>query len=179
MRDLLHTRGPDPWSEMKTKGPLFLILGLLAVQPVSGQRDDVKKIAVMLARNETSMTVGRVRYDLVGTKDLDISDPETLLLRVARVAPNGWAVRVYNPGGQLLMTGVFTDKELSVAEGPFTFYFTNGQVESSGSFERGYKTGVWKRYNSEGVALPERVYGEHAPEKSTFSECWGTLSCKP
>lgn len=157
-----------------------LLVAVLIASPLLAQRDDVNKMKVMLARNETSMTVGRVRYDLVGIDDPTIEDPSTLLLRVTRKAPEGWGVRVYSSeGGILMMTGMFSDEQLTVAEGLFTFYHPNGQVESTGQFHLGAKTGVWKRYTDRGKALSDRVYGEVELATDPIKECSATLSCRP
>lgn len=157
-----------------------LFIAALASTPSIAQRDDVRKMNVMLARNETSMTVGRVRYDLVGRDHPDLEDPGTLLLRVARKAPEGWAVRVYTgQDGRLVMTGTFADDSLTVAHGEFTFYHPNGQVESTGRFEQGVKAGTWHRYDPQGNALPDRIYGHSTVRMDPVQECRSTLSCKP
>lgn len=154
------------------------LFAVLAVAPLSAQRDDVNKMGVMLARGETSMTVGRVRYDLVGADEPDVDKPESLLLRVARAAGSGWSVRVYGHEGILMMTGSYSDDALTVAEGAFVFYHRNGKVESSGNFHMGVKTGVWKRYNQRGDELPERFYDERGNQE-VVKVCGWTMSCRP
>jgi hypothetical protein len=151
----------------------------LVTTPVFAQRDDVNKMTVMLERNETSMTVGRVRYDLVGADVPDLSDPESLLLRVARASENGWYVRVYGHEGILVMTGSYSDEALTIAEGMFTFYHMNGVVESTGPFHLGAKVGVWKRYNERGDPLLDRIYNERDPDVEVMKVCGWTISCRP
>ena len=163
---------------MRCTQHIVTLCAMLAVVAVSAQRDDVKKMDVMLARGETSMTVGRVRYDLVGAEEPDVDEPESLLLRVARVAEQGWSVRVYGHEGILMMTGFYSDEALTVAEGAFVFYHRNGNVESSGEFHMGVKTGVWKRYNQRGDELPERYYNERETEE-VVKVCGWTMSCRP
>jgi len=166
---------------MKQVRPLScLMLAMATALSVAAQRDDVNKMAVMLARDQTSMTVGRVRYDLVGMNHPTLDDPSTLLLRVARKTPEGWSVRVYTgEGGHLIMTGTFSDEALTMAEGVFTFHHPNGQVESTGTFHNGLKTGVWKRYDARGTPLADRVYDNGALTTEPVRECGSTLSCKP
>jgi hypothetical protein len=165
---------------MQTPKALALLVTVLLDTLLFAQRDDVNKMKVMLARNETSMTVGRVRYDLVGIDHPTVSDPSTLLLRVTRRTTEGWGVRVYSSeGGVLMMTGEFSDETLTEADGLFTFYHPNGQVESTGQFHHGAKTGVWKRFTPQGKALSDRVYGEVELATDPIKECSATLSCRP
>jgi hypothetical protein len=159
--------------------PIISLIALLITAPGVAQRDDVNKMAVMLGRNETSMTVGRVRYDLVGADTPDLSDPESLLLRVARASENGWYVRVYGHEGILVMTGSYSDEALTIAEGMFTFYHMNGVVESTGLFHLGAKVGVWKRYNERGDPLLDRIYNERDPDVEVMKVCGWTMSCRP
>ena len=159
--------------------PIISLFALLISAPGAAQRDDVNKMAVMLDRNETSMTVGRVRYDLVGMDKPDLSDPGSLLLRVARASEIGWYVRVYGHEGILVMTGMYSDEALTIAEGVFTFYHMSGVVESTGRFHMGVKVGVWKRYDERGNPLLDRIYNERDPDVEVMNVCGWTISCRP
>lgn len=51
-----------------------------------------------------------------------------------------------------------------VEHGSFTFFHTNGKVESSGMYENGIKVGTWERYTSSGQQKADRYYNpESAP----------------
>lgn len=127
---------------MTAKKLLTFLAFALVSATVRTQRDGLKKVPVMLARNRTSITVGRARYELVGMDHPALDDPSTLLLRVVRKNEDGRSVRVYtSESGILIITGQFSDEHLTVAEGLFTFCYRNGQVESSGLFHQGVKTG--------------------------------------
>lgn len=67
--------------------------------------------------------------------------------------------------GHLQAEGHFLDAGLQVMHGPFVFYYPNGQVESRGAFEHGRKTGLWERFDPEGIPLAERVYDPKAMER--------------
>jgi protein TonB len=60
--------------------------------------------------------------------------------------------------GETFMSGSYIDPKLEIADGNFTYYYANGYKESEGRFKNGYKVGVWKRWNFEGVAKPDRYY---------------------
>lgn len=60
--------------------------------------------------------------------------------------------------GETFMSGAYLDSNLTVPNGDFVYYYANGFKESEGRFRNGYKVGVWKRWNFEGVAKPDRFY---------------------
>lgn len=66
--------------------------------------------------------------------------------------------RIYTMDGVLKAEGRYADAELQVEQGLFVFYFPDGKVESTGNYENGKKSGVWKRYDRWGQALAEKVY---------------------
>ena len=143
------------------------------------QRDDLNKMAVLLAKDQTSMTVGRVRYDLVGTDHPHTSDPSSLFLRVARNKEGGWKVNVYDHTKKLVMTGNYVDEDLTIADGTFTFYYPNGNMESSGQFVLGNKVGVWERFSERGDTLHERYYDDRRATYEVVKKCGWTISCRP
>lgn len=55
--------------------------------------------------------------------------------------------------------------EAILEHGKFTFYYGNGQVESTGYFEQGIKVGSWKRFTLLGDARADRYYN---PESVGF-----------
>jgi hypothetical protein len=70
----------------------------------------------------------------------------------------GHVGRTYTMDGVLKAEGVYADPELTVEHGRFTFYHTNGKVESTGTYRHGLKCGVWERYDRWGRELAEKVY---------------------
>lgn len=66
--------------------------------------------------------------------------------------------RIYSMDGVLKAEGHYADATLNVEQGLFTFYFADGKVESTGLYESGKKSGVWKRYDRWGQELAEKVY---------------------
>lgn len=60
--------------------------------------------------------------------------------------------------GEAFMSGTYVDPKLEIANGDFVYYYANGYKESQGRFKNGYKVGIWKRWNFEGVAKPDRYY---------------------
>ena len=70
----------------------------------------------------------------------------------------GYHVKAYFLTGELKMEGTFTDKDLELKEGQFTYYYQNGQVESAGEYREGAKFGLWKRFDFEGNEKPEKIY---------------------
>lgn len=70
----------------------------------------------------------------------------------------GYKVKAFFLSGELKMEGYYKDKAISVPHGEFTFYYKNGQVESTGDYADGLKTGVWQRYAKDGSEKAEKVY---------------------
>jgi hypothetical protein len=166
-------------SRMELSVPACMLVAVLSALSVQGQRDDVNKLAVLRARGETSLTVGRVRYDMVVAEYANAYLTDMTLLRTARETPDGWAARVYGPNGGLLMTGTFIDRNLRIPQGDFTFYHPNGNEESKGRFCNGGKVGLWQRWDQRGQPLSDRSYPDSCPVDTTGQHCWSTLSCTP
>jgi len=60
--------------------------------------------------------------------------------------------------GGLKMKGRYSSPLMTLEDGHFTYYFANGLKESEGYFTKGEKSGIWKRWDWEGKAKPDRVY---------------------
>lgn len=65
---------------------------------------------------------------------------------------------IYNMDGRLKAEGTYLDEALTIEHGEFVFYHANSKVESHGRYEHGTKSGVWKRFDSAGRPLTEKVY---------------------
>jgi len=161
---------------MKTAKNITIILSLMATSPIWCQREDAHMLTELLASKVTSLTMGNIRYDLVGTDYTATTDRKHALLRIANMEPNGWAVRVLSADGSLLMTGIYADEQLAIANGLFTYFHTNGQMESSGLFQGGLKKGVWFRYTARGDLLAERLYDGLDTEGMMLKEGLATLA---
>lgn len=60
---------------------------------------------------------------------------------------------------KLKMKGTFLLRQQQLMEhGHFIFYYPNGQIESEGMYEYGYKMGAWKRFTAQGDQRPDRFY---------------------
>lgn len=66
--------------------------------------------------------------------------------------------KIYTMDGKVKAEGRFRDAALTIEEGPFTFFHSNGKVESQGTYAMGNKSGVWLRFDPWGNALAEKVY---------------------
>lgn len=91
----------------------------------------------------------------------EISDPEEAeYYREVSASESGlFMVDVYyNPSGKIKMTGSYSDEELKKEEGLFTYYHTNGQVESKGMYSEGVKYGIWERFYWDGGKKEDKFY---------------------
>jgi hypothetical protein len=69
-----------------------------------------------------------------------------------------WSASIRTLDGRMKAKGSYADAWLRIPHGTFTFYYDNGQVECTGAFDNGQRTGVWQRYTEEGRPLTEKVY---------------------
>lgn len=69
-----------------------------------------------------------------------------------------YKARIYTMAGKLKAEGTYSDAQLKVPHGRFTFYHPNGKIESTGDYQMGVKAGVWQRFDNWGMALAEKVY---------------------
>lgn len=92
--------------------------------------------------------------------------------QVVRPTAHGYEVTVRDAQGVIRTTGTYLDAELTQPQGTFHYYHANGQLESTGSYVQGRKTGVWQRFDSQGRPLSERVYGTTDPEQLALELGW-------
>lgn len=78
--------------------------------------------------------------------------------RVVTSAPEGYLVRVTDPGGVVRMVGACLDVLALVLHGPFRYYDQRGTLRAEGSYANGVKTGTWQRYDESGEAMPDKEY---------------------
>ncbi len=70
--------------------------------------------------------------------------------------------RTYSIDGKLRSEGTYLDAQLRVEHGAFTFFHTNGALESRGEYVMGNKSGIWERFTANGDTLAEKIYN-HVP----------------
>jgi hypothetical protein len=73
-------------------------------------------------------------------------------------------VNVYTLGGELVMSGQYTDASLTIQDGLFKYYYANGMKESEGMYSQGTKVGPWKRWDMNGNQKPDRIYPTDSEE---------------
>ncbi len=88
----------------------------------------------------------------------------------------GYEVRLKHDNGALQMIGLYSDQQRTVANGTFSFYHSNGQLESTGNYVNGTKKGIWKRFDANGNALAERVYGVANYRELALELGWETVA---
>jgi hypothetical protein len=69
-----------------------------------------------------------------------------------------YKVVIFRMDNSRLMEGSSLDAFAQKLEGLSFWYHPNGQVSAQGNYERGKKIGIWKRYDSQGNALTDKVY---------------------
>lgn len=69
---------------------------------------------------------------------------------------------------------IFTDNKgnsrdtlILIKSGPYTRYFESGNLECSGYYEKGNKTGTWKYYNTQGKLIRTEQWASGKLNKST------------
>ncbi|NND93659.1 MAG: hypothetical protein HKN45_02275 [Flavobacteriales bacterium] len=81
---------------------------------------------------------------------------------------DGQMVKMYDLADRLRMKGFTEDKRGEIYDGPFEFYYANGNVESRGQYIKNQKVGLWERYDTHGNKLAERMYAAYNPMKQAF-----------
>jgi hypothetical protein len=80
-------------------------------------------------------------------------------LRLQPAGEGAFTGRLLSDDGAVIFEGRYIPwKNTYIEDGLFTFFYPDGKIESSGSYERGARTGVWKRYQPDGSARPNRFY---------------------
>jgi TonB family protein len=150
----VYFRGTLVPKQSSAKIMKLIAKGLWAIFLVLG----VQQIAVAQSRREFLDPQHNVVRDSVTAKFIRI---------VEFKADSLYHVTESYKSGQLSMSGAYLDKELAVAQGPFEFFFANGNKESEGSYKRGNKTGTWKRWDYKGNPKPDKFYPDEFKQRST------------
>ena len=67
---------------------------------------------------------------------------------------------------------MFSDEQLTQANGTFSYYHDNGRLESEGRIVNGVKTGVWTRYDRSGKPKSEKIYDGRTYDEMAVSNGW-------
>lgn len=128
----------------------ILIIALFLVLPEQVEAKQSETNKVTLDENAIWLTASFQQTK----KKKDAMYTAVLVNQVAE----GYFFKVNYLTGELKMEGYYTDAEMTMPNGIFTFYHKNGQVESMGEFADGTKFGIWQRYDSTGRALTNKIY---------------------
>ena len=118
--------------------------------------------------------VNLLRIDNMNSFFLASNDTADVFQREVSAGVDGqYKVQVLAPNGTVKMEGSYSDVKCTVQNGPFTYYYDNGQVSEKGAYAMGTKTGIWQRFDAQGKAMAERVYG---PSWDQIQEQLGLVS---
>ncbi len=108
----------------------------------------------------SASSIGQVNSQLLDAQHRVITDSTKAKFtrEVTTVNDSLYNVSLNFITGETFMSGVYVDPKLEIANGDFVYFYANGKKESQGRFKNGYKVGIWKRWNFEGVAKPDRYY---------------------
>ncbi len=102
-----------------------------------------------------------IRQDMVKADLATVAgkkDKEFFFRNVSIAANGSYEVVIKDKNDRMRMTGSYADVDLQQAQGEFTYYYPNGNVESTGLYVNGAKSGTWLRYHSDGSPRAERNY---------------------
>ncbi len=133
-----------------------LMIAALASIPFSGTTTAQDRFEQPGTPSEQVIRKDRTKADLSTPADRN-ENPS--FDRTATLMEDGtYAVVITDASGNLRMKGSYLDENLKVPHGEFTYYYANGNVESNGRYEKGWKTGIWNRFTEDGSPKAERVY---------------------
>lgn len=151
---------------MRRTLPLLLLLASLSVQARSGDLPSttIRTIHHELLRTpEASFLANTTRYVMVNDRMEDLRTRKQAKREgryIKSITPGriGWCVRVHTLTGRCILEATSLDPTGNVLSGPCTYYDAAGTVRAVGQYERGIKSGTWKRFDARGNELPDKVY---------------------
>jgi len=102
----------------------------------------------------------QVEYLDIQHKLLESSEKAIYMREVKPNSDGSFACKIKYITEETFMIGRYLDRELTLPDGDFQYFYANGVKESEGKFKNGFKVGTWKRWNFEGIAKPDRYYAE-------------------
>ena len=105
--------------------------------------------SIFISGASSAQTDTIVQYFDYGWKKCAADD--AIYYRIAIKTDKGWKTNDFFAYEQKLqMEGAYSDDSMKISEGTFSYYYTNGKLEESGSFAHGKKTGFWMGYHENG-----------------------------
>jgi TonB family protein len=104
--------------------------------------------------------IAQVEYLDIQHKVLESSERAIYMRDVKPNSDGSFACVIKYITEETFMIGRYLDRELTIPDGEFQYFYANGVKESEGKFKNGYKVGTWKRWNFEGIPKPDRYYAE-------------------
>ena len=83
------------------------------------------------------------------------------IMEMVQNLDTAYFAQVKTKDGRLKMEGHYKDPELKTEHGKFTYFYANGNVESTGNYTMGAKSGLWLRYHADGRPKAEKLYDPH------------------
>jgi TonB family protein len=102
----------------------------------------------------------QIEYLDIQHKVLESSEKAIYMREVKPNSDGSFACTIKYITEETFMIGRYLDRELTLPDGDFQYFYANGVKESEGKFKNGFKVGTWKRWNFEGIAKPDRYYAE-------------------
>jgi antitoxin component YwqK of YwqJK toxin-antitoxin module len=89
--------------------------------------------------------------------------------RVAFKEGNWWHVQdIYAATQRLYQDGMYSDDSMTVQEGMFYTYHTNGRIQSKVRYLKGKMEGVRKEYDTTGRLIDSAIYSKGIPKKAHY-----------
>ena len=159
------------------KGSLVIVLVLLLAtackqdddqQAFSGNKLNKAWLHRLIARSDSSYTKPYFRRDFA-TASYYINKKDSTLAQVMRDSSDrvrqviietkgvrSFSAQFYPTGYAVAMAGLDSRGQL---HGKATVLYPDGRVKSSGQYENGFHSGVWKTYDENGKLVLEEEYG--------------------
>lgn len=97
--------------------------------------------------------------------NLTEKDKAVFVRQLNLVNESYYAAHIYDKAGNLRVEGFYIEGDYGLQEhGRFTYYHSNGKIESTGIYEHGIKVGFWERYAVSGTRRPDRYYSPESVE---------------
>lgn len=117
-------------------------------------------IVLVFLSLQTFVLSAQVEYLDIQHKVLESSEKAIYMRTVKPNSDGSFACVIKYITEETFMIGRYLDRELTMPDGDFQYFYANGVKESEGKFKNGFKVGTWKRWNFEGIAKPDRYYAE-------------------
>lgn len=80
-------------------------------------------------------------------------------LKLSPAEGSTWVGIVKDNKNISLMSGTYVSwNDTYIEHGRFTYYYPDGTIECTGEYDRGVRSGIWKRFNPDGTSRQDRFY---------------------